>query len=45
MLSDDLQDQLVIAYNLIIDNKRIQSAKEEEDDFKVKMLKLKLKKP
>merc|ERR1719237_455111 len=33
LLSDDPHNQLVIAYNLIIDNKRIQTAK-EEDDFK-----------
>jgi len=33
LLSDDPHNQLVIAYNLVIDNKRIQTAK-EEDDFK-----------
>jgi len=33
LLSDDPHNQLVIAYNLIIDNKRIQKI-QEEDDFK-----------
>merc|ERR1711962_1556312 len=31
LLSDDPHNQLVIAYNLVIDNRRIESAKEKED--------------
>jgi len=31
LLSDDPHHQLVIAYNLVIDNRRIESAKEKED--------------
>lgn len=30
LLSDDVHNPLVIAYNLVIDNKRIESAKAEE---------------
>ena len=34
LLSDDLHNPLVIAYNLVIDNKRIENAKAEEfNDF------------
>ena len=33
LLSDDPHNQLVIAYNLVIDNKRIETAKAEYKDF------------
>ena len=35
LLSDDPHNALVIAYNLVIDNRRIESAKEKEETFEV----------
>jgi hypothetical protein len=32
-IADDPHNQLVIAYNLVIDNKRIETAKAEYKDF------------
>ncbi len=32
-IADDPHNQLVIAYNLVIDNKRIETAKAEYNDF------------